>query len=358
MGLFSRQPKRTVPEPVKPPQHRAVNPSRSDQRELNAFRGRIVTITLMILALGALGYAVYGPWFVVQSVTISGTREITPSSVKAVTTDYLERWRYGSIPNNNLWLLSRKHLSEYLEKKIRERISIEEVRIIKRNRHDLEVVVIERTPIAVWKAGELQGSIDKSGTIINAVTENVGNLPVIIDSGEKKFTIGDQVLTKPAMSGWKILNDAFTDSTLTVENYLIPVPTCPTEILTPEEQAEMLLNQNINSSQNLPIKNLNTNSQEQTTANENVNGALNANANTSNTNTIKPIVVPTDCDISALAKASQEIHAKLKDGPLVLFDRHQDLALAVQTVKRLLTNQENSGATYIDIRFQERVYIK
>ncbi len=349
MPFFSRQPKRSVPEPVKPPQHGAINPLRPDTSELDSFRGRILWSAVSILALGVLAYAVYGPWFSVRTVTISGTRELNPVSVQAVTERYLDLWRAGLVPNRNLWLLSRRALSDALAKKIQTRLSIEEVRIVKKNRHDLEVVIIERSPVALWTSGDSRGTIDRTGVIITTVNDLAG-LPTIVDSGLKPFSVGDQVLTEPVMVGWKILNDAFVGSAIEIEQYRIPVPTCPTKIITPE------VPRNINQAveQNPPISGLNLNSGEPTTVNTN---ATNTNAEV-NTNSQDPIVVQTDCDTAALAKASQEIHAKLKDGPLVLFDRHQNLELAVRTVKRLISDSANSGATYIDIRFQERVYIK
>ncbi len=343
----NRQPKRTVPEPQKPPQHGTTQTRRDESENLTSFRLRIISVTAGILAFGVLGYAIYGPWFAVRSVRVTGTRELAPQSVKAVTEYYLRGWRFGLVPNDNLWLLSRRRLADHIAEKIRTRLSIEEVRVVKKNRHDLEVVIVERSPIAVWAAGDHRGSIDRTGIIINTV-ESTDGLPVLVDSGAKSFAIGDQVFTDQAMRGWIILNDAFKASSLSVENYLIPVPTCPTKIVEPTDQGT---NTNRGS-----VVNGNTNTE--TNANESdelatINGVINDNVNTS-----VPMVVPTDCDLVALAKASQEIHAKLKDGPLVLFDRHQDLALAVQTVQRLIANPDNNGASYIDIRFQERVYIK
>ncbi|GEM_PF-2105007 len=345
---WSRQPKRRVPAPVAPPQHGSPNPMFAGSTEFSAFRWRIIGLTAGIFALGLLGYAVYGPWFTVRTITISGTREINPVSLKQVAAAELKHWRWGVIPQENLWLLSRGHLSKVLAAKIRRRLSIEQVTVIKRNRHDLEIAVVERTPIAAWKTDQGQGSIDRTGMIITTLTD-AGGLPVILDEGNKAWAIDQQVLTGQVMKGFIALHDAFTTLGFTVENYRIPVPTCPTKVVEPEVENTNQTNQgevdsNINAVNNRSVTN----------ANSNINGAF----SNQNTNTLEPTVVQTDCDKAALAKASQEVHVKLKDGPLVLFDRHQDLALAVQTVKRLIADSANSGATYIDIRFQERVYIK
>lgn len=357
MGLFSRQPKRSVPDPVKPPQHGTKNMSRDDRADsLQTFRSTILSVTAVILFLGVAVYAMYGPWFSVRTVTVTGTREVSAASVKAAAEHYLDEWRYGFLPNKNLWLLSRRYLAEKLETRIRERISIEEVRIHKKNRHDLEIVVVERTPVAVWVSGDSRGTVDRTGVLISVeVGETV--LPKIVDSGIRPFSSGQQVLTEPVMNGWKILNDAFAASTLVVEEYRIPVPTCPTKIITPEEQEQAITNSAIESQTN---SQRNQNSSEPVEIlNKNTAIPLNGNLNgNENINAVKPLVVQTECDIAALSKASQEIHVKLQDGPLVLFDRHQDLALAVRTVQRLVSEKSNAGATYIDIRFQERVYIK
>lgn len=344
-ALWNRQPKRQVPEPVAPPQHGSPNPMFSEPSELQAFRWRIVGITAGILAVVALGYAVYGPWFAVRTVTVTGTRELNPASVKEVTMTELERWRWGIIPQKNLWLLSRKHLSVFLQNKIRERLSIEEVNVIKRNRHDLEIAIVERTPLAVWKTDQGQATIDRGGVIINSIAVGSSSLPIILDEGNKPWKIDQQVLTEPVMKGFLTLHQTFTALAFAVESYRIPVPTCPSIVVEPE-----ISNTN-QANTNSEVDEVNVNGQT-TTRN------TNEDFDEVNTNTQGPTVVQTDCDKTALAKASQEIHVKLKDGPLVLFDRHQDLQLAVETVKRLLAEQANAGATYIDIRFQERVYIK
>lgn len=342
--IWNRQPKRHVPEPVAPPQHGAPNPMFSASAELRNFRWRIIGITLGIMALGLLAYAVYGPWFVVRNITISGTREINPVSLKRVAEQEVDRWRWGILPQRNLWLLSRRSLSNALEKKIRERVSVEEVRVVKKNRHDMEIVVVERSPVALWKTDLAQGTVDRTGIIINTVSTQL-NLPTIIDQGNKSWKIGQQVLTEPVMQGFTILNETFVSLGIPVEYYQIPVPTCPTEIIQPTNTNQSNLTEGTNPDNNGNVS--------QTNASD-----TNSAVTTVNDNTNQPTVVRTNCDIVALAKASQEIHVKLKDGPLVLFDRHQDLKLAVQTVKRLLADKANAGATYIDIRFQERVYIK
>ena len=64
------------------------------------------------------------------------------------------------------------------------------------------------------------------------------------------------------------------------------------------------------------------------------------------------------CDIEALRLQRPEIDVKIKDGPLVKFDRYTDLKQAVSTLQRVIAEKEATGAQIIDIRFQERVYIK
>lgn len=346
MSAFLKpKPKRQVPEPVAPPQHGAPNPMFSTSNDLHDFRWRILGITVGILAITALGYAVYGPWFEVRNISVSGTRLITPVSLQQVAETELDHWRWGIIPQRNLWLLSRNHLSQVLQAKIGQRISIEQVNIIKKNRHDLEIAVIERTPLALWKTTQAQGSIDRNGVIISTIPE-AATLPTIIDQGNKPWAVDQQVLTKPVMDAFTILHNAFTMANMSVVEYRIPVPTCPSVVVEPTDLNTNQVTNTSPTNDNLNSSNLNL------TNNDNSNVAVNNNLNT------EPQVVVSDCDLAALAKASQEIHVKLKDGPLVLFDRHQDLALAVQTVKRLLADSSNSGASYIDIRFQERVYIK
>jgi hypothetical protein len=98
--------------------------------------------------------------------------------------------------------------------------------------------------------------------------------------------------------------------------------------------------------------NANSNVNKNTRVNSNVNN----NGNINNANNAVNEAVP--CDIEALQLQRPEIDVKIKDGPLVKFDRYTDLNQAVSTLQRVIAEKEATGAQIIDIRFQERVYIK
>ncbi len=323
-----------------PPQHGNKNPM-FDQTPTSwsAFRQRVLAITVGLIGLLIIGLVIYGPWFRIQTVTIKGTHDLNPASVKKVTETYLQGTHWGIIPNANLWLLPRRQLATYLEEKIRQRLSIEQVVITKHFRHGVEVTITERTPVATWSTTTAKGIIDRNGVIIT-LTDQSQTMPLLVDQGDKPFTIGQTVLTGPVVSSVQQLHQAFQTAQLPVDRFIIPVPTCPTVIVEPT---------NANTA---PTSN--TNSDE-----VNTNSDL---TNSMDTNTSEivpgPQVERTNCNLADLAKNSQEIHAQLKNGPLVMFDRHENLTTAVNTVKRLITDKNNAGAVYIDVRFQERVYIK
>ena len=79
------------------------------------------------------------------------------------------------------------------------------------------------------------------------------------------------------------------------------------------------------------------------------------NTNTS-TNINAAASVP--CQPDQLALASPEIHVQIEGGPRVLFDRHQNIAIAVQTLRRIMTTEATRGAKVVDVRFEGRAYIQ
>lgn len=336
MSAF-RSPKRQVPKPDLVGPHNSVNPIFDQPQDWSAFRSRVVGYTGLGLVVTALGFLIYGPWFAIRAVQVSGTRLLDPASIQRTTEKYLDDQRWLVLPNRTIWIVSAHGLSQYLEKQIRQRISIDQVTVEKKIPHKLNIVIAERTPVATWTNDTAFGSVDKEGKIIEMLAAADPNFPIIRDENHKMFGVDTSVVKQIVIEGWQTLVGEMNKANIQVSEYRIPIPVCPPPII-PET--------NTNSSNT----NLNTN----TTTNKNVN--TNTSAVLQNANVSIPVARP--CDQEALRYASQEIHAQLVEGPRVLFDRHADLKQAVQGLQRVLAERSTKVYKIIDVRFGDRVYVQ
>lgn len=302
--------------------------------ELQRFRRRVLAITIYLALVIAFILVIYGPWLTVNDIMVTGTKAVNPTSVKAVANDYLQGWAWLVRPRRNLWLLSSSDLASHLVKKISTKLSIETVSITKRYPHNLIINVVERTPVFVWTDGQLLASIDRQGVVIEMLSRPDPVLDMVRDELTEPIQPNRRMIIPEVADRIITLQAALRRENFTVKEFIIPKPTCP---LPPPIEEETMTD---------------TNSNTVSVANNNKNVALNKNVSRTT-----PDEMPL-CDLLALRQKSQEIHVQLKDGPLVLFDRHADLDSVVVTLKRLITDPANVNATYIDIRFEERAYIR
>lgn len=334
--MFGQQ-KRRVPKPEVVGPHRSANPMFTTPEQLATLRTRVGVYSICCLVLGIIAYLAYGPLFSIRDVTVQGARLVDPNSVKNVTEKYLNGQRWLILPNRTLWIFSSKDLSRQLEKLIRQRISVESVIVLKQRPHGITITVNERTPIANWTNGSLIGSVDGQGKIIELRSAVDANLPVMRDEDAMIFSVDSSVVKPEVMNSWKSLAGYFLQANIDVVEYLIPVPVCPA-VATVENNTNTT-----SSNTNRSISNANMATQ-------------NTNIVSLNSNTTPPAPLP--CDLQALRFSSQEIHAQLKDGPRVLFDRHSNLEQAIQALQRVLAERGDTIPQSIDVRFGDRVYVR
>lgn len=284
-----------------------------------------------MLAILGVVWAVYGPGWRIDQVEVQGTRIVEPSSVRRAAEMYLQARTWLIIPHRTSWLLSSHDLGQWLKKQISHRLSIEGVQIRKLGRHRIRATVIERVPLFVWTNGIEYGTLDHQGVIIEVVDPQRNNgLYQIIDSSHATFQVDGQVLTSDVVDRLVELQALLRTAQVSVDHFIIPLPSCPVSPV-------------INANENAATTNTNTSLI--------VHQPMNVN-NSTNRN-----IVQTTCDVAEARQASQELHVQIHQGPLVMFDRHEDLAEAVRTLKTLLGQSENQHAQYVDLRFEQRVYI-
>ncbi len=334
---FGKQ-KRIVPKPELIGPHQSATPMYvTEPGKWSAFRQQVITATVICLLVAGAGWLTYGPLFHITTVTVSGTRLITPKSVKTVTEQYLDRSRLLVLPNRTMWVLSVSGLQKDLETAIRKRLSIEGVTITKQAPHTINVVVAERTPVATWSNGTTFGSIDRQGVIIDMRATAVERLPLIVDASSALFTVDASVVKHEVMTAVQDLAGYLQTVNVPIQNFIIPVPTCP-------EPVPVVTNTNI-ANTNSSIVNTNMNA-----TNTNVS-ILNLNTNVTTTPETPP------CDVAALKFSSDEIRVQVEKGPIAYFDRHGDLQQAVQTLHRVMA-MPNENYKIIDVRFAGRAYVQ
>lgn len=330
--------KRQVPTPEVLGPHRSANPmfQTEEPADLKSFRRNVLMTFGLVVAVLLLGLAGYGPWWRITSVTIEGTVKLDPKSVERTTADFLDRPAWLVLPRRTLWLLSATSVEKYLQKKISTKLSIENVELTKQYPHAVTIVITERQPLARWLSHSRTGVIDRHGVIIEDAGPSAERLPIIHDLSEVPVGIDQPTVQEEIISTVARLYELLTEARLAIGEFQIPVPTCPS----PVTNTNSALNTNTDGS---TLKNNH--------ANLDVQPASILPLDTANTNV-------EICDPELLRLGGPEIHVQLKDGPKLLFDRHQDLVAAVSTAQRVLQDPKNLQAKYIDLRFGERVYIQ
>lgn len=330
-------PKRQVPKPELIGPHRTPSVHTIDGEQAAKIR-RTVWLTLVTMAaIAGIGLVTYGPVFRITTVTVSGTQVIIPNSIKTATEVYLNRNRWLIVPNRTLWVVSSGGLESYLQKLIQQRLSIEGIRVEKQRPHTLNIRVTERTAVAMWSNGTQLGALDRHGVIIDLRTEAAANLPTVHDLNTQPFTVDSSVVKREVVSALTELGGDLKAAHIDVDEYQIPVPVCPVE--TPV------------------VTDTNANVSRTTNTNTSVRNTNTTNTNTVTTPTTTAMMLP-PCDLQALRYSSQEIYVKLKEGPLVYFDRQNDIRKAVQTLQRVLSQTGGKTYTTIDVRFGDRVFVK
>lgn len=354
MSIFSRR-KRTVPTPEVVRPHTAANPMFAPpEQSYHQFRWQVLGWTAAVFLLSGVGFIIYGPWYRIETVSARGTVVLNPRSVKHVADTYLNGQQWLVLPRRNLLLLNRQSTAKYLRTQIERRLSIEDVSLAKHGRHDLIITITERTPLFQWDAGQgTVGVIDRHGVVISMATLNsASKLPVVHDLNKISVGVNTRVAKPEVIDAIISVQQQMAAQNIPIESFAIPVAVCP--VVAPPAP-EVLPNSNNNGNingVNTNVLNRNTNQAGELNSNQmaNVNGFSNVNVNA---NAEPP------CDLNAMRLASQEIRVKIKDGPDVYIDRHQSIQATIEILNRVLrTSTENMHATYIDMRFLERVYIR
>lgn len=327
------RPRRQVAPPEALIRHQNRNPLFTPPpSRWSQWRRGIIQSLAMVVGLGLLGLAIYGPWLRVTTVQVTGTQALDPDSIIRVTNQLLDGSTLFILPRRNLWLVSRSWLSNHLKRRIQTRLSVEQVLVTKKYPDKLTVTIHERVPAWTWQTASQVGVVDRHGIVMSLPITAPATWPVVRDAAAITLAVDQPVVDEAVVAAMATLQQALNAAAITVEYYSLPTLTCPT-VLPPRPTTNTSPEGNVNAAD----------------LNVNVNAAEPTNSNTT---------VGLPCDLTALHRQSQEIHLKILKGPEVYFDRHEDLSAAVQRLQRVLAHPDTPITSYVDLRFGDHVYIK
>jgi cell division protein FtsQ len=136
-------------------------------------RRRIVLSTLAVIAVliaGIVAAAVYSPWLAVQTVTVEGTRMLSPDQVKAAL---------APLQGKPLPQISDQEVSGLLKPLVQVRAVTTEAR----PPSTLEVRITERVPVALVKQAGVFQLVDVDGVQLSTTTDPASVQLPVIDGG-------------------------------------------------------------------------------------------------------------------------------------------------------------------------------
>lgn len=344
MPLFRS--KRSVPTPEPTVSHGSSNPMFISSGERLAALRSIVVWSLSTVAIGAaIGAWAYGPYFHISNVTVDGTKVVRGESVRTWVEHDIHRLRWLVVPQDHSILLSTKSLSRRLHDQINKRLSVESVTVTTPDRHSLAVTIVERQAVVVWASGDQRTTLDKHGVVIGPLTPTESAPYPLVEDQTKLPTPTDATIASPDLvKGFTTLSEEAKNIGLTVDRFILPVPRC------------VLSNTNTST----PPANTNTDELQNTNQINTKNSSLNTNTlsnQNGNSNSGVDLTIGTCQNATARLNAS-DIWLQVSKGPVIYFDRHQDLRQAMDAVRRAYEDPKNRTVRYIDARFPGRLYIQ
>lgn len=162
-GPVHRPPQRPLPEGEKPATTRRAKPLRVRKRQAR-LAGVMATVLVVLMLVGGVSFASYMPRFSVQTVTVSGAKDIEPSMIQAYVDALFASEPRSLLSHRNIFLYPRAQIEQGIENTF-PRIRSAAVSRPSVWSTELHVAVIERTPYALWCDGESCYLMDDGGLI-------------------------------------------------------------------------------------------------------------------------------------------------------------------------------------------------
>ncbi|MBI2482390.1 MAG: FtsQ-type POTRA domain-containing protein [Candidatus Vogelbacteria bacterium] len=130
--------------------HREVLERSNKLRRRERSRRYYWWLALAILILASLVFMIETPWLQIKTVTVVGNKVVTDSEIMLVV-ESLSVGRY-------FYVIPKNHIVWYPIAKIKQQLSttlprLQRVEIYRRNFNEVEIKIVERSPLALWCVG-------------------------------------------------------------------------------------------------------------------------------------------------------------------------------------------------------------
>src|SRR3989344_7977705 len=203
--------------------HRAPIRRIGQHKEKRSFK-KIAVAIFLIVFLGGVLWATHTKSFLIQSVYLSGTKTIDPSTLKTITEDALDGSYVWLFPKRNVFLYPKKNILKLLLSS-EPRIESVTVKANLQNLTQLEVVITERDSNLVWCALANECSLlDEDGVIYTMVPidTDMERLFVIVKEDEKLQPIGTKVVEPKILAPLFTIKNALDKDVALTKGILLP----------------------------------------------------------------------------------------------------------------------------------------
>ncbi len=156
-------------------------------------------VVVIVIVLVAAYFLLFSPYFLVQSATVLGNKEVTYDQVQATLKETESARNTLIFPNNNLFLIRGSDLSARLKEKY---FIVSDVKVQKVLLNVLKVTITERAPVIIWQQNNTRFYVDQNGYVIDRAPLDVSGitLPLVINQVSGDIPeIGDYVINKEAL---------------------------------------------------------------------------------------------------------------------------------------------------------------
>lgn len=323
------------------------------------FSPRLKSLAVFVPLVALAWFVFYSSTFRINQLFVEGNTEISDGEIQNVAKAYLQKRRWFILPQSNIFLVSLERLENALD----ESFVFESLSIDRHFRHmSMSINVKERIPGLTFVSQNRSYYLDLYGFVTHEVGEGVASsdrptFPVVRDHNNRSTALKQQMMSESMVQALFAIHESLPKETaFTIESFVIPQVTCHETI---EEEIPLIIE--VPTNETSELVNENTNSALQNT-NTNQNSNQNANANSSLLDTGETVKRKKEVDVPCKDYLSvmKDLHVRLNDGPEVYFDATRPIEPQITKLTSTLEHElpDVKGVTYIDLRFEDRVFYK
>ena len=173
---------------------------RAAQRKKREWLSSTLKKVYLIVSIGTLSFLIYFLFFTsffrVDKVVLIDNNEVTQEEIEEKFNEFASKKRLWVLPADNIFLLSKDNLNEFL---LAEIPRLEQVEIEKKLTDVVKITAKERQLLLVWVAGNQLHYVDQYGSIccratLDEVVER--DLPLVYDSNDREVNLREEVVTR------------------------------------------------------------------------------------------------------------------------------------------------------------------